>query len=87
MEGLGAIRRRPLLEVPSYNMPYLRRMCYCSWTFGCNDRIGECIDTNRHQRFELMCATICAALQRRRRGYREYEGTSHLPATVSKHQD
>jgi len=26
-------------------------------------------------------------LLRRRSDYREYEGTSHLPATVSKHQD
>ena len=25
--------------------------------------------------------------QRRRSAYREYEGTSHLPVTVSKHQD
>jgi len=43
---------------------------------------ADCL--NRQHR-SVMGATNYS--QRRRSAYREYEGTSHLPVTVSKHQD
>jgi len=43
---------------------------------------ADCLD-HQHRRSE----GATNHHQRGRSAYREYEGTSHLPATVSKHQD